>query len=306
MYIFKRLRDVLRFRCSNYNLKGAGRCTRKTNLAFDGSKKFPRVSRPEQIELIQGKIDDVFHWNRMDYAKPTVVLAVYYTVVEGMPAPQVVRTLWNIHRVKVSHDTITRWTHKAAFQLSAKTAALVDIPPKKGRRPRLYADETQRRVGGKKRWFWLSYCRKHDLMLGRNLTLRRTTKSARDLLSMTQDLAPSLAGGQLLTDGLWSYPAAMDDIEWDTDNHLRYLSFFEKPNNNALERKWSNFHMKARPFRGFKSDAGQMAFIEGQIFYHNCLKPSVALGGKETPYERLGIKLPKHESPMELIAALLT
>src|SRR5215469_14807366 len=95
MYIFKRLRDVLRFRCSNYNLKGAGRCTRKTNLAFDGSKKFPRVSRPEQIELIQGKIDDVFHWNRMDYAKPTVVLAVYYTVVEGMPAPQVVRTLWN-------------------------------------------------------------------------------------------------------------------------------------------------------------------------------------------------------------------
>ncbi len=152
----------------------------------------------------------------------------------------------------------------------------------------------------------MSYCRKYDLMLGRNLTLRRSTKCARDLLSMTQDLAPTLANGELLTDGLWSYPAAMDDLEWNTSNHLRYLSFFEKPNNNALERKWSNFPMKARPFRGFKSDVGQMAFIEGQIFFHNCLKPSVSLGGEKTPYENLAIKLPKHETPLELIATLLT
>ena len=306
MDIFKRLKDVLRFRCRNYKVKGIGRCTHKTNLAFDGSKKFPRVSRPDQIELIQGKIDDAFHWNQMDFAKPTVVLAVYYTLVEGMPAPQVVRTLWNVHRVKVSHDSVTRWFHKAAFQLSAKTATLVDIPLKKGRKPRLYADETERKVAGETRWFWMSYCRKHDLMLGRNLTTRRSTKCARDLLSMTQALAPSLAGGELLTDGLWSYPAAMDDIEWDTANHIRYLSFFEKPNNNALERKWSNFHERARPFRGFKSDVGQMAFIEGQIFFHNCLKPGVSLGGKKTPYEHLSVKLPKHETPMDLIAALLT
>lgn len=306
MDIFKKLREVLRFRCRNYKVKGPGRCKHKTNLALDGTRNFPRVSRPEEIELLQGKIDDAFHWNRMDFAKPTVVLAVYYTIVEAMPAPQVVRTLWNVHRVKVSHDSITRWHHKAAFHLSAKTASLAEIPVKKGRKPRLYADETERKVAGEKRWFWLSYCRKYDLMIGRNLTERRSTKSARDLLSMTQELAPALAKSELLTDGLASYPAAMGDLDWDDGKHIRYLSFFESPNNNALERKWSNFHVRAKPFRGFKSDAGQMAFIEGQVFYHNCLKPSVALGGQVTPYQYLNARLPKHETPLELIAALLT
>jgi transposase-like protein len=273
---------------------------------MDGSKNFPKLQSPADIEIISGKIDDVFHWNRMKFTKAVVVLAVYYTIGEGKTAPEVVSSLWNIHRVKVSHDTITRWHHKAAFHLSAKTAALVKIPEKPGRKPRLYADETERKVRGRKRWFWMSYCRKHDLMLGRNLTERRSTKSARDLLSMTQALAPSLKAAELLTDGLKSYPAAMDDLEWSDEKHIRYLSFFESPNNNALERKWSNFHMRARPFRGFKSDVGQMAFIEGQIFYHNCLKPSVALGGQVTPYQHLQVPLPKHETPLELIAALLT
>lgn len=306
MDIFKRLRDAPRFRCRRYKLKGAGRCTHKTNLALDGTKNFPRASRPEQIELIAGNIDDAFHGNRMDFAKPAVALAAYYTLVEGMPAPRVARTRWNVHRVKGSHGTLTRWHHKAAFQLSAKTAALIDIPAKKGRKPRLYADEAQRRVAGDKRWFWMSYCRQYGLMRGRTPTRRRSTECARDLPSMAQGLAPAPANGELLTDGLWSCPAAMGDLEWDTGNPLRHLSFFEKPNNNALERKGSNFRMKARPFRGFKGGVGQMAFIEGRIFFHNCLKPSVSLGGGKTPCENLSIKLPKHEAPLELIVALLT
>jgi len=306
MDIFKKLRDVLRFRCRNHKAKGKAKCTHKTNLGLDGTRNFKRVSRPQEIEILDGKIDAAFHWNKMDFSKAVVVLAVYFTLTEGLPAPQVVRTLWNLHRVKVSHDTITRWHHKAAFHLSAKTTGMAQIPAQKGRKPRLYADETERKVSGEKRWFWMSYCRKYDLILGRNLTQRRSTKSARDLLSMTQALAPELASAELLTDGLASYPAAMGDLDWSGEKHIRYLSFFESPNNNALERKWSNFHVRARPFRGFKSDLGQMAFIEGQIFFHNCLKPSVALPVKETPYQFLKAPLPPHETPLELIARLLT
>jgi len=306
MHLYSTANGLQRFRCVNFKRRDARRCTYRTHLLMDGSKNFPKLKSPADIEIIRGKIDDAFHWGRMKFTKAVVVLAVYYTLVEAMPAPHVVRTLWNLHRVKVSHDTITRWHHKAAFHLSAKTAALAKIPHKKGRKPRRYADETERKVRGKKRWFWMSYCRKYDLMLGRNLTARRHTKAARDLLSMTQALAPTLATAELLTDGLKSYPAAMDDLDWSDDKHIRYLSFFESPNNNALERKWSNFHDRARPFRGFKSDIGQMAFIEGQVFYHNCLKPSVALGGQVTPYQHLKAPLPKHETPLELIAALLT
>ncbi len=151
----------------------------------------------------------------------------------------------------------------------------------------------------------MSYCRKYDLMLGRNLTAHRDTQSARDLLAMTHELAPGLKSSALLTDGLWSYPAAMGDLNLDDSKHIRYLSFFESPNNNALERKWSNFKNRARPFRGIKSDLGKMAYIEGQIFYHNCLKPSVYLKGK-TPYQNLGAKLPDYQTELQLIHKLLT
>ena len=306
MYIFKHCADTMRFRCSRYKLKGSRRCTHKINLNPDGSRTFHLVTQPDKIKLVAGQVDLAFHWNRMKFSTATVTLATYYTICEGLPAPQVVRTLWNLHRLKISHDTITRWHHKAAFRFSARTIKTLTLPQKPGRKPRLYADETERKVRGHKRWFWLSYCRKYDLMLGRNLTQRRSTQSARDLLAMTYTLAPSLKSSPLLTDGLWSYPAAMGDLNLDLRRHLRYLSFFEAPNNNALERKWSNFHVRAKPFRGFKSDLGQLAFIEGQIFFHNCLKPSVHLGGKQTPYQYLNAKLPKADSQLELIAKLLT
>ena len=306
MHFYKRCADILRFRCSRYQSPGAERCTHKINLALDGSRDFQLITDPAKVQLVAGKVCTVFHWNRMTFAKATVALALYYTICEAMPATQVARTLWNLHRVKLSHDTVTRWHHKAAFLFSEKTVGILEIPKKPGRKPRLYADETERKVRGQKRWFWLSYCRKYDLMLGRNLTKRRSTKSARDLIAMTHALAPSLKSSQLLTDGLWSYPAALGDLDIDDSKHLRYLSFFESPNNNALERKWSNFHVRAKPFRGFKSDLGQMAFIEGQIFYHNCLKPSVHLGGQQTPYQHLNVPLPEADSQLELIATLLT
>jgi len=305
MYVFKHLSDATRFRCSNYKAPGRKKCSHKLNLPLGSKTNFTLITQPDNIELIAGKINPTFHWNKMKFPPATVALAMYFTICEGNPAPQVAKILFNVYSVKVSHDTITRWHHKAGFLFSAKTKGLAEIPKKPGRKPRLFADETELNGSEAKRWFWMSYCRKYDLMLGRNLTAHRDTKSARDLLAMTQELAPGLKLSPLLTDGLWSYPAAMGDLNIDLSKHIRYISFFESPNNNALERKWSNFKNRARPFRGFKSDVGKMAYIEGQIFYHNCLKPSVYLGGI-TPYQNLNAPLPEYKTQLDLIFKLLT
>lgn len=304
MGVFKHLSDATRFRCSNHNAAGKRKCAHKLNLPL-GGKSFNLITQPKDIALVAGKINPVFHWNKMKFPPATVALALYLTICEGNPAPQVVKMLRNLYGVTVSHDSVTRWHHKAGFLFAAKTSGLAEIPVKPGRKPRLYADETELNGGPEKRWFWMSYCRRYDLMLGRNLTPHRDTKSARDLLAMTRRLAPALNSSKLLTDGLWSYPAAMGDLNISDDRHIRYTSFFESPNNNALERKWSNFKNRARPFRGIRSDVGKMAYIEGQIFYHNCLKPSVHLKGK-TPYENLNAPLPAYESELDLIHKLLT
>ncbi len=267
MSLFKRLSDALRFRCNHYRHRDHRRCTHKINIPLPGKDALDMVVDPKRIRLIRGKVKPIFCWNRMKFSKATVALALYFHFFRAMPAPAVVATLRDLYRINVSHDTITRWGHKAAFLLADKCTTRIKIPIKPGRKPRVYADETELNGGKNKRWFWMSYCRKYDLMLGRNLTARRDTRAARDLLAMTHKLAPQLKNAELLTDGLWSYPSAMGDLGIPPQKHLRYISFFERPNNNALERKWSNFKNRARVFRGIRSDLGKMAYIEGQIFY---------------------------------------
>jgi transposase-like protein len=305
MSIFKVLSDALRFRCNRYRARGEKRCTHKINVPLPGRESFDTVTDPRHVRLLQGQILTAFHWNRMKFSPTTAALALYFSFFRAQPAPAVVATLRDLYQLQVSHDTITRWSHKAAFLLSEKCTQLLQIPKKKGRKPRLFLDETQRKVRGHKRWFWMAYCRRHDLVLGRNLSARRNTQAARDTLAMTYRLAPEWKKSDLLTDGLWSYVSALGDLDVSPEKHLVYKSFFEQPNNNALERKWSNFHVRARPFRGFKSDLGQMAFIEAQIVYHNAFKPSPHLGGL-TPYQHLGIRLPDAPNDWMRLSRLLT
>ena len=133
---------------------------------------------------------------------------------------------------------------------------------KRGRKPRLFLDETQRKVRGAKRWFWLTYVRRYDLYLGRNLSARRDTRAARDTLAITFQLAPQWKHAELLTDGLWSYGSALGDL-------------------------------------------GQVAFNEAQIVCHNVFKPSAVLDG-QTPYQALGIRLPRAPNDWMRLTRLLT
>lgn len=305
MGIFKILSDCLRFRCNRYRAAPPKRCTHKVNIPFPGKQVLDVVTDPAKIRLIEGKLPVLpFHWSRMKFTPHTVALALYFSFFRAMPAPAVVDTLRDLYQIRISHDTVTRWSHKAAFLLSDRCNQMLEIPSKKGRKPRLFLDETQRKVRGKKRWFWLAYVRRYDLYLGRNLSARRDTRAARDTLAMTFQLAPPWKNADLLTDGLWSYGSALGDLRTD-GKHIVYNSFFEEPNNNALERKWSNFHMRARPFRGFKSDLGQAAFNEAQIVYHNVFKRSSALGG-QTPYEALGVRVPAAPNDWMRLTRLLT
>jgi transposase-like protein len=303
MGIFKILSDGWRFRCNRYRAPGDRHCAHKINLPRSGQSSFDSVVNPQQIRLIAGQVQTVFCWSRMRFSPTTVALALYFSFLRALPAPSVVATLQDLFRIQVSHDTITRWSHKAAFLLADKWP--LTLPPPVGRKPRLLADETQFRCRGHKRWFWLTYLPRYDLYLGHNLSARRDTQAARDALAMTYHRYPQLKRSPILTDGLWSYASALGDLQIPARAHRVYLSFFEEPNNNSLERKWSNFKTRARPFRGFKSDLGLAAFVQAQILYHNLFKPSGRLQG-QTPAQALGLALPKASSDWFRLSHLLT
>lgn len=303
MGIFKILSDGLRFRCNRYRSRKADFCAHKINLPFPAKTTFDSVIDPKQIRLIAGQLPTAFCWNRMRFSPTTVALALYFSFFRALPAPAVVATLRDLYRIEVSHDTITRWSHKAAFLLADKSCLC--LPPKPGRKPRLLADETQFRCRGRKRWLWLTYLPRYDLYLAHNLSARRHTQAARDTRAMTYHRYPHLKQAEILTDGLWSYASALGDLQIPSHTHWVYTSFFEMPNNNSLERKWSNFKTRARPFRGFKSDLGLAAFAQAQILYHNLFKPSGRLQGK-TPAQALAAPLPKADSNLFRLSRLLT
>jgi len=305
MGIFKQLGDALRFRCNRHNRKDALRCKHKINIPLPGRDGFDMVTDPKSIRLIGGKLQPVFHWNRMRFSSHTVALVLYFHIFRAMPAPEVVNTLRDIYRVAISHDTVTRWGHKAAFLLADRLEKARGPEKKRGRKPRILADESQFKLRGKKRWFWLAYVPRYDFHLAYNLSARRDTQAARDLFAMAFANSPHMKNAEILTDGLWSYQSALGDLGVDPRKHIVYKSFFEKPNNNQIERQWSNFKVRSRPFRGFKSDVGLAAFIQNQTTYHNCFKPSPRLGGK-TPAQAVGIRLPDAPSEWMRLARLLT
>jgi len=84
MYIFKDIPGAIRIRCANYRKKGKERCTHKMNIPLPGEKEF-KISR-DPIEDLKKTIVPKFYWNKMGYSKDTVSLALFFTVVIGLPA----------------------------------------------------------------------------------------------------------------------------------------------------------------------------------------------------------------------------
>lgn len=226
MSIFKHLSDALRFRCNRHNRRDARRCTHKLNIPLPGRDALDMVTDPKSIRLIEGKLQPVFHWNRMRFSSATVALVLYWHIFRAMAAPEVVGAMRDIYRIAISHDTVTRWGHKAAFLLADRLEQLAVPQQKCGCRPRIHADESQFKLRGKKRWFWLAYVALYDFYLAFNLSARRNTQAARDLFAMAFANSPHMRRAQILTDGLWSYQSALGDLGIEPRKHIVYKSAF--------------------------------------------------------------------------------
>src|SRR4030042_7110238 len=291
MSIFKHLSDGYRLRCNRYTAKGKRNCSHKINVPLPG-KIFHTATDPVQA-IDTDHLAIPFSWNKMHFSKDTLALVAYFSVIHAIPAAQIAQIMKQIYRVDISHDTITRWNHKIALNLHQNLGPLqVPFSPHK----RLFTDETQFRVRGQKRWVWAGKDSKFDSLQSWFLSPRRSTDYARSTLNIAFTNSPSLWKANVVTDGLHSYPSALDDLGYETEKrHIRYVGWnyapLTKVNNNRLERQWSDFKTAAGPYRGFKSDLGLWCFITARTYRHNYFLPNQRLDGK-TPAQAVGKKLP--------------
>lgn len=299
MSIFKFLNDGYRLRCNNHIHKGKRHCNHKVNIPLPG-KAFKIAKDP--IECIQTALAVKFSWPKMSFSNSSVSLVLYFSVFASLPATQVSKIMHDLFRFDISHDTVTRWTQKAALNVH-KNLGLLSVPKTCGRR-RTLTDETVFKVRGSKRWVWMTKDSKFDSEQSWFISPRRSTEYARSNFNIAFTASPCLKNVQALTDGLWSYSSALGDLGFDPDKHKVYHGFFEKPNNNRRERAWSTLKVDARRYRGFKSDLGLWSFVTHKVYLHNYFKPNVRLDGK-TPAEASGARLPYTQSYWKLFLKFL-
>lgn len=299
MSIFKFLSDGYRLRCNNHIHKDHRHCHHKVNVPFPG-ESFKIAKDP--IECINTQLAVSFSWNKMSFAKSCVSYAVYFAVFKSIPATDVVSIMKELFNVNISHDTVTRWTHKASLCIHSNLGML-SVPKSRGRR-RTLTDETVFWVRGQKRWVWMTKDSKFDSEQSYFLSPKRSTEFARSNFNIAFSNSPCLKNVQALTDGLWSYGSALADLDFNPDKHKVYKSFFENPNNNRRERAWSTLKINARRYRGFKSDLGLWSFVTNQVYLHNYFKPNQRLNGL-TPAESSGKILPHYHSKWKLFLNFL-
>jgi transposase-like protein len=304
MTIFKHLSDGYRLRCNRHNAKGSRKCTHKINVPFPGKAFKIAKDSVEAIKIDKPAIP--FCWSKMDFSKETVSIVAYLTVIHAIPAPQVAQIMSQLYNLQISHETVTRWTHKAALNLHKNLGPLqVPYSPHK----RLFTDETQFRVRGQKRWVWAGKDSKFDSIQTFFISPRRCTEYARSTLNIAFENSPSLRKANVVTDGLHSYPCALDDLGYETEKrHIRYVGWDWDPvkqvNNNRLERQWSDCKTAAKAYRGFKSDLGLWSFVANRFYRHNYFMPNKRLAGK-TPAETIGKKLPYCHDKLKLMMKFL-
>lgn len=300
MSIYKHLSDGYRLRCERHNHRSKFKCAHKINVPYPG-KSFKIAKDP--IECIETNIAGSFSYSKMEFSKEVISLAMYFAVFKSLPATDVSRIMKELFAIYISHDTVTRWTHKTALNIH-RNLGLLSVPKARGRR-RTLTDETVFWVRGQKRWVWMTKESRFDSEQSWFISPRRSTEYARSNFNIAFRASPALKRISAVTDGLWSYGSALNDLGFDTDKlHKVYHGFFERPNNNRRERSWSTLKVSARRFRGFKSDLGLWSFVTLQVYLHNYFKPNQRLKGP-TPAEASGAKLPYCRSYWKLFCKFI-
>jgi len=111
----------------------------------------------------------------------------------------IVKILKKAFSVVVSHQTIRQWVKDAR-----KT-----IPRRENPTPTVWhADETYIKISGIGHWLWIVRCRKTGQVLAWRITKGRFFKDAKKLMKDALSVA-STRPKQIITDGLYQYPAAI-------------------------------------------------------------------------------------------------
>ena len=216
---------------------------------------------------------------------PEIVGAALSAFFEGMSYRDINRHLQSLHGTSPDPSMIYKWVleytdrgHKIIEGVKAYTGG-----------GKWVVDETVLKIDGGNIWVWNVMDEKSRFLLATHVSKTRTVKDAETLFRKALDAATG-PPAEIITDGMLSYPSAIDNVFGKKMRHTQAEGIYARKNNNLSERLQGTLKERTKVMRGLETPETAGRFLDGFALYYNYLKPHMTTG--ETPASAAGIRAP--------------
>ncbi len=214
---------------------------------------------------------DGFQRRRADPDKIALALDLYF---RGMSVRKVAEHFRQAQGLNVSHVTVYRWvTHfgKLAAERMDRQGARTG--------ERWHVDETVVNVDGSPRYLWNVLDRDTRFLLATHVSENRGLSDTQAPLHKAKAVTPDRPN-EVFTDGMTAYPKAVvkELGRGSRSPHVRVPSIRAKESNNLVERLHGTEKERIKVMRGFDTDRGTGALMEGFRAHYNLVRDHQSLG----------------------------
>jgi putative transposase len=218
---------------------------------------------------------DGFQRRRVDARQIALALDLYF---RGMSVRKIAEHFGQVYGTKVSHVTVYRWvvyfSHLAAEWMDRQGARTGE---------RWHIDETVVSVNGQAKYVWNILDGESRFLLATHVSTGRGMDDTRAPIRRAKTVTPDRPM-EVFTDGMNAYPRAVrKELAYRVGDrvispHHRVPSIRAPESNNKIERLHGSEKERIKVMRGFDTDRGTAALMEGFRTHYNMVRIHQTLG----------------------------
>ena len=248
----------------------------------------PRHRQSVTTQMFKCKSCEKYFTNRKGYERmknqKIAVLSALDLYFRGISLREIQQHLKSTFGCNVSYVTIYNWLKKYVQLVKRYTENL-----RFNTSDRWHADETLIRVGGRQMVLWNLLDSETKQWIAKHISETRGKEDAVILFKKGKNRSEN-PPKEIITDGLPSYPFAIDDqfgSNQNSDSNQKTIHIVGplvgKINNNRIERFNGSVKGRLKPMGHLNNNVGADLFTDGFEIHYNFIREHLALNGK-TPY----------------------